>query len=246
MLPPEEHCRWIWFGGLEGESLGDEWRSARRQRFGANTPWSGKGWIVLDSRIDFCWTWSFTFSSNHSIIANGWTLSEQMAINLTGLIPLRYLSCVSAASATLCLTQPGIAARAHTQNGQRTQAVTPQYPLKALNNIHRTARKTLCTSNFALYLLWIRSIVQRMALSVMNKGSNVKVNREKTQNVSNSSIARHCFLLVSFVCHIMTFFGNACEKFAASTMPCLITLRNKPVLPPNPQRDVYLKIIQQY
>lgn len=104
---------------LRGESLGDEWRSARRQRFGANTPWSGKGWIVLDSRIDFCWTWSFTFSSNHSIIANGWTLSEQMAINLTGLIPLRYLSCVSAASATLRLTQTGIAAHARARHSQQ-------------------------------------------------------------------------------------------------------------------------------
>lgn len=105
---------------LRGESLGDEWRSVRRQRFGANTPRSGKGWIVLDSRIDFCWTWSFTFSSNHSIIANGWTLSEQMAINLTGLIPLRYLSCVSAASATLRLTQTGIAAHAHTHTYRHT------------------------------------------------------------------------------------------------------------------------------
>lgn len=116
-----QHRRWIWFGGLGGESLGDEWRSARRQRFGANTPRSGKGWIVLDSRIDFCWTWSFTFSSNHSIIANGWTLSEQMAINLTGLIPLRYLSCVSAASATLRLTQHGTAVRSHIHTHKHIQ-----------------------------------------------------------------------------------------------------------------------------
>lgn len=36
-----------------------------------------------------------------------------MAINLTGLIPLRYLSCVSAAKTTLRLTQTGIAAHAH-------------------------------------------------------------------------------------------------------------------------------------
>lgn len=102
---------------LTGESLGDEWRSARRQRFGANTPWSGNGWIVLDSLIDFCWTWSFTFSSNHSIIANGWTLSEQMAINLTGLIPLRYLSRMSAASSSLHFTWPGIAV--HKQRRQQ-------------------------------------------------------------------------------------------------------------------------------
>ncbi len=75
------------------------WRSVKRQRFGANTVRSGKGRNALDSRIDFCRTWSFTFYSNHSIIANGWTLSEQMAINLTGLIPFRYLSCVSASLA---------------------------------------------------------------------------------------------------------------------------------------------------
>ncbi len=75
------------------------WRSVKRQRFGANTVRSGKGRNALDSRIDFCRTWSFTFYSNHSIIANGWTLSEQMAINLTGLIPFRHLSCVSASLA---------------------------------------------------------------------------------------------------------------------------------------------------
>lgn len=67
----------------------------KRQRFGANTVRSGKGRIALDSRIDFRRTWSFTFYTNHSIIAHGWTLSEQMAINLTGLIPFRHLSCVS-------------------------------------------------------------------------------------------------------------------------------------------------------
>lgn len=42
-----------------------------REGFGANTPRSGKGRIVLDSCIDFLQSWSFTFFSNHSIIANG-------------------------------------------------------------------------------------------------------------------------------------------------------------------------------
>lgn len=110
LLPWEEHGRLKLVQRFRAESLEDEWRSVRRQRFGANTPRSGKSWIVPDSCIDFCWTWSFTFSSNHSIIASGWTLSEQMAINLTGLIPLRYLSCVSVASATLRLTQTGVVA----------------------------------------------------------------------------------------------------------------------------------------
>lgn len=139
---------------LRAESLGDEWRSVRRQRFGANTPRSGKGWIVLDSRIDFCWTWSFTFSSNHSIIASGWTLSEQMAINLTGLIPLRYLSCVSAASATLRLTQTGIVAHAHTLKNtymrwQHMVAVNIHFTHNRIQ--HRALHCALC-SECCLYL----------------------------------------------------------------------------------------------
>lgn len=81
------------------EIAGREDEEVWRDRFGANTVRSGKGRIALDSRIDFRRTWSFTFYSNHSIIANGWTLSEQMAINLTGLIPFRHLSCVSASLA---------------------------------------------------------------------------------------------------------------------------------------------------
>lgn len=132
---------------LRAESVGDEWRSVRRQRFGANTPRSGKGWIVLDSRIDFCWTWSFTFSSNHSIIASGWTLSEQMAINLTGLIPLRYLSCVSAALATLRLTQTGIVAHAHGTEHLQTQTTHVCSIIHGKQIILHTTRHCLVSSS---------------------------------------------------------------------------------------------------